>query len=65
MAEINKKTLIQMAKIEKARRDFWYYCKLMYPTFYKEDREYLKELCNALQDFLFNDNEYMIINAPP
>lgn len=65
MANISKEQLIQMAKIEKARRSFWYYCKLMYPSFYKDNREYLKKLCDALQDFSFNDNEYMIINAPP
>ena len=65
MAEISREELIQLAKIAKSRRDFWYYCKTLYPKFYKDDRQYLKELCDALQDFLFNDDEYMIINAPP
>ena len=65
MAEISKSILIQLAKIEKARREFWWYCKLLYPSFYKENREYLKELCYALQNFYYNDDEYMIINAPP
>lgn len=52
-------------KCELARREFWGYCKLMYPSFYKEDRTYLKELCGALEEFYYNDDEYMIINAPP
>lgn len=65
MAEVTKEALIYMAKLEKARRNFWYYCKLMYPNFYKDDREYLKELCDKLQEFYHNDDEYMIINAPP
>ena len=55
----------QQLQCELARREFWEYCKLMYPSFYKEDREYLKELCGALEEFYHNDDEYMIINAPP
>ncbi len=65
MVEISKDILIKKAKIEKAKRNFWWYCKLMYPSFYKEDREYLKQLCEALEEFYHNDDEYMIINAPP
>lgn len=34
---------------ELARREFWIYCKLMAPDFYKESRTYLKELCDTLQ----------------
>lgn len=62
---ISKNDLIYYAKLEKARRNFYYYCKLLYPSFYKKDREYLKELCDALQDFYSNDDEFMILNAPP
>lgn len=55
-----------MAKMELARRDLWEYCKLMHPHFYKSDREYLKDLCFDMQDFLFNDdNRFMVINLPP
>lgn len=50
---------------ELARREFWYYCKAMYPTFYKDNRTYLKELCYGLQDFYNNDAEFMLISAPP
>ena len=50
---------------ELARRDFYYYCKAMYPEFYKKDRLYLKQLCEALQDFYYNDDEFMIINLAP
>lgn len=34
---------------QKARDSFWEYCRLINPKFYKEDRGYLKELCNTLQ----------------
>lgn len=53
------------AKCELARRNFWYYCKTKAPDFYKEDRPYLKQLCNELQDFYESDDEVLIINAPP
>ena len=63
--ELTKKDLIHYAKIEKSKRSFWQYCKTIYPNFYKEDRTYLKELCDMLQQFYFDDTEFMIINAPP
>lgn len=53
------------AKCELSRRSFWYYCKTKAPDFYKEDREYLKNQCNELQDFLNSDDQLMVINEPP
>ena len=52
-------------RCELARREFWEYCKLMYPTFYKEERTYLKELCNELQSFYEDDTEFMLVNIGP
>ncbi|AUM96158.1 MULTISPECIES: phage terminase large subunit [Clostridium] len=60
------KELIQLgAKIELARRKFFFYCNLKAPDFYKQDREYLVELCNEFQEFLSSDEEVMIVNEPP
>lgn len=53
------------AKLELARREFFYFCNLLAPDFYKEDREYLVSLCNDMQEFLYSDDEVLIINAPP
>lgn len=53
------------AKKELARRSFWDYCKLRASDFYKEDRLYLKELCNKLQTFYEGDKKIMVINMPP
>lgn len=55
----------EMLKCELARREFWEYCKLLHKDFYKEDRIFLKELCCKLQDFYYNDDEFMIVNEPP
>lgn len=63
--DITKEQLILIAKLEKARRNFFYYCKLMNPHFYKDDRVFLKELCDKLQEFYYNEEEFMIINMPP
>nr|DAX95420.1 MAG TPA: Terminase [Caudoviricetes sp.] len=57
--------LIQQAQLELARREFFFYCQLMAPDFYKESRDYLVELCNTLQDFINSDNDVLIINLPP
>ena len=60
------KKLIQLgAQIELARRDFFYYCRLKAPDFYKEDRAFLVKLCGAFQEFLDSDESVMIINIPP
>lgn len=53
------------AKIELAKREFFFYCNLKAPNFYKSDRKYLVELCNDLQDFYENDDEVLVINEPP
>lgn len=55
----------QQAKIELAKREFFYYCHLKAPKFYKEDRQFLVDFCKELQDFLVSDDEAIIINMPP
>lgn len=57
--------LIRGAKIELARREFFFYCNIKAPDFYKENRQYLLDLCNAFQDFIQSDDEVMIVNEPP
>ena len=53
------------AKKELARREFFYFCNLLAPDFYKEDREYLRTLCDELQDFYFSKDDVLIVNLPP
>lgn len=53
------------AKRELARREFFFYCNLMAPDFYKPERTYLVELCKEFQEFLESDEEVMIVNEPP
>lgn len=63
---ISKNELIYHCKIEKARRDFYSYCRVMHKEFYKKDRIYLKFICDKLQHFYFNDDkEILVINLPP
>lgn len=53
------------AKKELARREFFYFCNLLAPDFYKEDREFLIELCNEMQDFYYSNDDVLVINMPP
>ena len=55
----------EQAKYELARRYFWDYCKIKAPDFYLESREYLKDMCYKLQDFVSSDKKIMVINLPP
>ena len=60
------KELIRLgARTELARREFFFYCQLTAPDFYKDDREYLTQLCNSLQEFVESDEEVCVINVPP
>lgn len=52
-------------RCELARREFWEYCKLIAPDFYKESRTFLKEKCDAYQSFYESDEQFMIDNEPP
>ena len=58
--------LMQQFKYELARREFFYYCHLQAPDFYRKNRDYLVELCNTLQEFYEDpDAKVLIMNMPP
>ena len=62
----NKDKIIQLAKLELARREFFYYCQLKTGSFYKKSRKYLVRLCNELQNFIEDDTyNVLIMNLPP
>ena len=62
---VDRETIIRGAKIELARREFFFYCHLKAPDFYREDRKYLVDLCSEFQDFIQSDDEVMVVNEPP
>lgn len=63
--EINNDEIIKQAKLELARREFFFYCHLMAPDFYRTDRTYLVELCDRLQKFMELDKKVLVINMSP
>ena len=66
LTEKQKRELRYQANLALARQDFWHFCKLKAPDFYKEDRRYLKHICQELQDFYEDPAaRVMIINEPP
>lgn len=61
-----KEEMRRQALIELARRDFWYYCKLTSPEFYRDDRTFLKDLAYKLQWFVEEaEEQFIVINLPP
>ena len=48
-----------------ARKDFFEYCNLKAPGFYKRDRQFLQSVCNDFQDFIRSDDEVLVVNMPP
>ncbi len=63
--KINNDEIIKQAKLELARREFFFYCHLKAPDFYKYDRDFLVDLCNDLQEFMESEDEVLILNLPP
>lgn len=54
------------ARRELARRRFYKYCQYRYPKLYTEDKEFLKILCDGIQDFIEqNEKRFLVINLPP
>ena len=60
-----KKLLELLVRVELARRNFWYFCKIRLPKFYTDDKLYLKDLCDTLQRFWESDDDILIVNMPP
>ena len=53
-------------KMELARREFWQYCKLTSPDFYKNNRPFLHDLADKLQWFIEeSDAQMLVVNMPP
>ena len=57
----------KQARLELARRNLYDYCVLRHSNFYKNDRIYLKEICDEIQYFIEKDTEhkFLVLNAPP
>ena len=62
---MNKESIRKQARLELARRDFFYYCHMKAPNFYKKDRKFLVDMCEQMQEFINSDEEVLIINEPP
>lgn len=63
--ELDEQTRKEL-QLELCRIDFWSFCQMLMPNFYKEDRAYLHEFCDKLQDFVVNsEKRFLIVNLPP
>lgn len=53
--------------LRQSRMDFWMFCKVLHPDFFKESRPYLKEIAYTLQAFYEGkiDKQILLINMPP
>ena len=63
-----KQELQKQARLELARRDFFEYCRLTAGDFYKEDRKFLYQMSNDLQEFYQSTDpkdKILVLNMPP
>lgn len=52
-------------QIQNARTDFFAFCQLRGPKFFKPERDYLVRLCREFQEFYESDELVMLVNLPP
>lgn len=64
---MNSRINFNQARYALARKDFFSYCNLTAPDFYKPSREYLVDLCGSFQDFVENvyEDDVLVINIGP
>ena len=63
---MNKELIRHYARLELAKRDFFYYCHVMANDFYTPDRDFLIKQCRVMQDFIEQDEyKVLVINEPP
>jgi len=56
----------QRAKRQLARLFLYDYCQYRYPKLYKDERVYLKDVCDRIQGFIEqNEKRFLIVNMPP
>lgn len=60
-----KETKSEEESVVRARENLFSYCKIKAPGFYKDERLYQKEMCEAIEDFLAGEEDVLILNAPP
>lgn len=65
MVVVDGKLIRTGAMLELARREFFFYCHLKAPDFYKENRKYLVDLCKGFQEFIEDEDEVLVVNEPP
>ncbi|MGE7022008.1 phage terminase large subunit [Solibacillus cecembensis] len=58
-------TLLQLEALDEAKTNFFKFCNVLAPSFYKESRAFLIYMCDEMQGFYESDDEVMIVNVPP
>ena len=66
MVQLSEKQINKLKTVVSSK-DLFEYCKYVdSEEFYNEETApYLKEICDAIQEFENDDNEALIINMPP
>lgn len=63
---MTKDEIITGLRNRKASWDFYTFCQQMMPKFYKDNRQYLAEFCESLQNFVEKSSKhFLVINLPP
>lgn len=57
--------LLQLEAIDEVKTNFFKFCNVLAPSFYKASRALLIYMCNEMQDFYSSDDEVLIVNVPP
>src|SRR5690554_4487820 len=56
----------RQARLELARRNFWYFEQELYPELFTDSRTLLEEMADTIQSFIEDsDKHYLVLSVPP
>ena len=66
MQRFNEQFTDRDIDLAMAHNNLWHFCNILFPNFFKDDREYLTDMCDRIENFVENsDKHFLVINAPP
>lgn len=51
--------------LSERKISLWDYCRLKAKDFYKDERTYLKDMCNKIEEFVNGNKKILVVNMPP
>ena len=66
MTDIERIRTLALVELSRRKGGFYYFCQLMIPEIYDNEKPYLKKICEDLENFYYDDTKkYLLMSIPP